>query len=309
MTERQVKLIFGVFLALVAAYAGVQLLGGRGGGGGGRLGLEAAVDGPPRLVRVLESGGDSLRLELRDGAGRVNGFPADSAQLASLFAALDSTRAGELVSRSESNHDRLGVTEKAADRVAIGPADSPSFIFLLGKSGRGGRFVRRPNSEETYLLDGPAASLLGRSVETWRNREVAAVDTGRVGRIVLERGGRRTTLVRGERGWRTAAGDSADASRVASLLRELADLRAAGDVPADSVIRSADFTSPDAVLRVMPSSAEGEEPTLTLRVVRVAENGPYLTRRQGRPYTYSLAGYQYDQLFPARSDLLPGESQ
>lgn len=305
MTEGQVKVIFGVLAVLVLAYAGVELAGDGGGGASGGLGLAAAVDGPPSVVRIVKAGGDTVRLERTDGSARVNGFPADSVGVDRLFAALDTARSGELASRNADNHDRMGVSADAADRVVVGPPESPEFTFLLGDPGRGGRFVRRPDADEVYVLQGDVENLLGRERATWRDRQVAAVDTAGVRRLELWRGGESTTIVREGSGWRTPAGDSVAAGEVESLLGEFAGLRAAGDVPADSVIRSADFSSPDAWLRLL-DSAEGEgEPLLALRFVRASGSGPWLTRRGDRSHTYALASYQFDRLFPPREDLLP----
>lgn len=305
MSERHVKIIFGVLAALVAAWAGVEFAGGDGDGGGGELGLAAAVDGPPSVVRVYRAGGDSVRLELTGDSARVNGFPADSAGAASLFAALDTARAGELVSRNPDNHGRLGVAATAADSVVVGPPGSPAFTFLLGSSGRGGRFVRRPGEDRVYLLERPAATNLGRSEQRWRDRTVAELDTARVARLALERGGERSVLVREGEGWRFAAGGAADTSQVETLLGELSDLRASGDVPADSVVEAADFSAPDATLRTFASADGNGSPTLTLRGVSMGEDGPYLVRRGDAPWTWALAGYQRDRVFPARTDLVP----
>ncbi|MFB6240369.1 MAG: DUF4340 domain-containing protein [Gemmatimonadota bacterium] len=305
MSERQVKVIFGILAALVAAWAGVEVVGGGGDDGGGELGLAAAVDGSPSVVRIYRAGGDSVRLEFADGSARVNGFPADSAGAASLFAALDTARADELVSRNPDNHGQLGVASSGADSVVVGGDGAPAFTFLLGSSGRGGRFVRRPGEDRVYLLEGPAATNLGRSEQGWRDRTVAELDTARVARIALERGGERTVLVREDGAWRFAGGGAADTSQVETLLGELSDLRASGDVPADSVVAAADFSSPDAVLRAFASADGGGDPMLVLRRVDVAEDGPHLIRRGDAPWTYALAGYQRDRVFPARSDLMP----
>lgn len=297
MTERQVKVIFGVLAVLVAVYAGMQWAGGDG-ASGGRLGLAAAVDGPPGVVRILMADGDSARLEVRRDTPRVNGFPADSAGVSSLFAALDTATAGELVSRNADNHERLGVSAGEADTVAIGPADSPTFTFLLGGSGRGGRFVRRPGEDRVYLLEGPAATSLARDVGGWRSREIAALDTASVGRLTLERGDRRTVFVRDSAGWRSVGDGTVDASEAAAVLGELADLRASSDVPADSAVRAADFSTPDAALRAWPSAGGRDEPLLTLRLVESGDDD-YLVRRGRAPYTYALAGYRVDRLFPS----------
>lgn len=305
MSERHVKIIFGVLAALVAAWAGVEFAGGDGDGGGGELGLAAAVDRPPSVVRVYRAGGDSVRLELTGDSARVNGFPADSTGAASLFAALDTARTDELVSRNPDNHGRLGVAAAAADSVVVGPPGSTAFTFLLGSSGRGGRFVRRPGHDRVYLLEGPAATNLGRSEQGWRDRTVAALDTARVARLALERGGERSVLVREGEGWRFAGGGAADTSQVETLLGELSDLRASGDVPADSVVDAADFSAPDATLRTFASADGNGSPTLTLRGVSTGEDGPYLVRRADTPWTWALAGYQRDRVFPARTDLVP----
>lgn len=302
MTERQVKVIFGVLALLVAAYAGVQLTGGGGDGSGGALGLAAAVEGPPDVVRVYRAGGDSLRLEARRGTARVNGFPADSADLASLFAALDTAAADELVSRNPENHERLGVSSGEADSVAVGPAGSASFAFLLGGSGRGGRFVRRPGDDRAYLLEGTVASSLGRTEGRWRDLEIAALDTGRVARLAVERDGRRTLFVRDSAGWRTAGSGPLDATEASTILGELAGLRASSQLPPDSAVRSADFSDPDAALRAWSSAAGEGEPLLVLRAVERGGSGDYLARREDRPLTYPLPGYRVDRVFPTAEE-------
>jgi hypothetical protein len=134
---------------------------------------------------------------------------------------------------------------------------------------------------------------------------VAELDTARVARLALERGGERTVLVREDGAWRLAGGGAADASQVETLLGELSDLRASGDVPADSVLAASDFSAPDATLRAFASVDGSGEPTLVLRMVDVAEDGPHLVRRGAAPWTYALAGYQRDRILPARSDLVP----
>lgn len=305
MSERHVKIIFGVLAILVAAWAGVEWMGGDGDAGGGGLGLAAAVDGPPSVVRIYRAEGDSVRLELTGDSARMNGFPADSAGAASLFAALDTARADELVSRNPDNHGQLGLTPAGADSVVVGEDGPAAFTFLLGSSGRGGRFVRRPGRDRVFLLEGPAATNLGRSEQGWRDQTVAELDTARVARLALERGGEQSALVRDGRGWRFADGGAADTSQVETLLGELSELRASGDVPADSVVEAADFSAPDATLRAFASSDGSGDPLLTLRVVGTGEDGPHLVRRGEAPWTYALAGYQRDRVFPARSDLLP----
>lgn len=299
MTERQVKIIFGVLALLVAAYAGVRLTGGGDGGGGGSLGLAAAVDGPPDVVRIYRPDGDSLRLEARRDTARVNGFPADSAGLASLFAALDTAAADELVSRNPENHDRLGVASGGADSVVVGPSGSPGFAFLLGGSGRGGRFVRRPGEDRVYLLEGSAASSLGRTEGNWRDLEIAALDTARVARLVVERDGRRTAFVRDSVGWRVSGSGPLSASEAQTVLGELAGLRASSRVPADSAVRSADFSSPDAALRAWSAPSGEGEPLLALRAVEAGDGSDFLVRRDDRPHVYPLAGYRADRVFPA----------
>lgn len=317
MTGKQLKVIFGILAALVAAWAAVELAGGTGGSDespGPGLDIGAAVDGSVRVVRVLPGEGaegrgdasDSVRLELRDGEATVNGFPADSAQVRGLVAALDSARANELVARNPANHDRLGVGE-GARRVAVGEPGSPVAEFLLGDAGRGGRFVRATGAAETYLLTGPAATLLARRADDWKRREIAAVDTAAVRRIELRRKGRTTVLVRGDAAWTLADGSSAADRPVSDLLSALADLRASGSFPSDSLLASVDFDAPDALLRAFGKEAPGEgaEPLLALRFVQ-PEEGEWLLRRADAPHVYPLPSWRLDRLFPPTEELAGG---
>ena len=148
--SRQIKAIFAALSLLLVAYVAVRLLSGDGRAPGSDS-ITASVRDGFSVVRVLTpDAADSVRLEEADGGWTVNGYPADSSLVRQLAEGLDSARVGRLVARSATNHARLGVSDDSARRIEIGPIGDPGAMFLLGRGGTDGRFVRFPPSDDVF---------------------------------------------------------------------------------------------------------------------------------------------------------------
>ncbi|MFQ5889081.1 MAG: DUF4340 domain-containing protein [Gemmatimonadota bacterium] len=306
MSPRNVRIILGLLAALLAAYALSRVLGGRDGRiQSAGIDVGGAVDSGTSLIRVRKPGGsDSIRLERVGDAWRVNGYPADTGEVRSLIAALDTATALELVSRSPANHPRLGVTEEAGHLVAFGGADPPALSILIGNSGRGGRYVRSPDAPEVYLLPGNGGQLLTRDADSWRDRVIAALDTSLVREVVIRRGAEALVLSRPDSVW-VLDGEAADSSRVRSLLGGLTRLTAMR-FPPDSVAVRADFDAPEAVLEAYDeagASAPAAAPLASLLFVKEEEGSNYLVRRADRPVVYLLAEWSVNRLLPTPEEL------
>ncbi|MCK5488734.1 MAG: DUF4340 domain-containing protein, partial [Gemmatimonadetes bacterium] len=283
MKSRQLKVVFVALAVLVLAYVAVQLLSGNGRGSGGDR-IAASVRDGFSVVRVLTpNAADSVRLEGAEGYWTVNGYPADSALVRELAEGLDTARVGRLVARSASNHARLGVSEDSARRIEIGPVGDPEAMFLLGRGGNDGRFIRFPPSDDVFTVQAASVRLLGKSAEDWRDRVVAAVDTSTVSRIVVRRNDEPApTLLERIAGDAAASwsldGEAADSAAVDALLQESAQLTAIG-FPSDSVVFSVDFGSPVAVLEMFDSDEPGAAPALSLLFLTAPDEPEFLVRR------------------------------
>lgn len=313
MSRAQLKAIFAVLGALLLVYAGTRILGG--GNGAPRPSRNLAVV-PQADVELIRVGGvgTAATVELRrhDDGWTVNGYPADTARVHEILTGLDTARVARLAARSAANHARLGVAEDSARLVEIGRTSEPAVRFYLGSRGRDGRFVRFAGEDEVYVVLEASVGMLDRGVDDWRDRLVAALDTGSVIRITIERGDEagRAVLAREELDTETSAwvenGAAADSVAVESLLRAVADLRADG-FPSDSVAFAADFENPVAVLELYDSEEIGAPPALSLLFLTAPDAREFLVRRSDEPLVYRLSEARTDRLLPARSTLFPDD--
>lgn len=262
-----------------------------------------------RTVRILNGkNGDTIRLERHDAGWTTNGHPADSAKVADLLASLDTLRTFRIVARNPANHARLGVTAETGRRIELAADSGSAFSFFLGSRARGsdGSYVRRDGEAEVYLLTDPAAGYLGRDPDGWRIRLIAALDTGRIREIVMERKGRRTVLDRKDSGW-TADGMPADSATVAKLLARLVEIRASG-YPTDSVAAATSFDPPPARLEVFSADSTaqgGRTRVLALLLEPGEERGDdWLARRAEDSEVVELSSYVAGALLPDRKRLL-----
>ncbi len=312
MSGRQLKSIFGVLAGLLILYGAVRLLGGNRTGPGDGADIGGAVGTDVDLIRVRGPGeGDSVRLARSGDSWTVNGYPADTSLVREAIDGLDTARAGRLVARSASNHARLGVSEDSTRSVSVGPATDPDVEFYLGRGGPDGRYVRFPGGDDVFTVAPASVRSLSRGVDEWRDRLIAAVDTGSVIRILIRRRDEA-----GERELNRVAIDTAvvwqenevpvDTAAVQGLLRTAADLRASG-FPSDPVAFAVDFEEPSGVLEMFDSDELGAAPALSLLFLTAPDARDFLVRRADDPLVFRLETFNVERLLPERATLFPGE--
>lgn len=267
--------------------------------------LLGGAPAPPVSVRITGTA-DSLQLVRGEEGWRVNGRPADSAAVADFLDALLEARLGDLAARGPDDHVRLGVAEEGR-RVTIRTEEGEEAAFHVGqRASGGGRFVRRADEPEVYVLPGPVADLLTRSPEAWRERRIVTLDTAAVREITVRRGSEELTLARADGGWRVGDGP-ADSARVRELLAALSELQASG-FPSDSVAAAADFSSPHAILNVFvvdpADPVIGRDLGASLRFARGAEEeDPWLVRRADEEHVFEIPAATARRLLPGRCEL------
>ncbi len=123
------------------------------------------------------------------------------------------------------------------------------------------------------------------------------MDTAAVGSVIVERGGRSHTLLRGETQW-TVDGDPAGPEPVTDLLRELAGLEATGFAP-DTVAFEGDDRR-----RVVALGADAD----TLGSVEMAGSGDgtFLARTPGDATLFRLSSFRVDRVAP-EADSIRGD--
>lgn len=237
MSEVALKRLVGA-LAVVAGLWVIASLVSRGGG---------SIEAPTDLGTVFEGvdetsvaavrfvgAGDTVELQPGDDTWRVNGFRADSGNIARFFQAVDEAEVGNLMATNPANHERMGV---AGDSVRILEIDIGGETRTLVVGSEGPRYTtayaRLPGADEVYLLEAPIRSHLTRRLDDWRNRRMAAIDTSLVSRIAVERDDDSFTVVRGDTAWTFEDGGEVVSRQVQSILQELGGALVAAGFVAD----------------------------------------------------------------------------
>lgn len=257
------------------------------------LDLGARIGPDVSYIRLDRPGGGLLELNHRDEGWTVNGYPASDSLATATVAGLDTLPPGRLISRSATNHERLGLSSGEAVRVRVGPAGEPVADFLVGGSGTDGRFVRLPGEERSYVFPAPIVGPLTRGEAEWRDYTIVEVDTASLRRIdIRRRGGPGAELARAGSSW-TVDGTPADSSVVQAYLRILAGLESTG-FPADSFVYAADFENPVAEVRLYAAAGENEVTTVTgvpdvsLLFSESPGHPDVLVRRADDPIVYAI---------------------
>jgi hypothetical protein len=235
MSEKGLKVLVGTVAVLLLIWVAVNFLP-RGGGAGAApsealsgffLGVTPETVTSLRLLGPGEEGGVELK---RVGGGWVaNGFQADSGTVARFWDALAEVEVGDRVGSNPANHPRLGVAPDSAWTLEVEMPDGARTL-LIGKSGTryGTAYVRLPDEDDVYLLEGGLRPTMTRTLDDWRDKRVARVDTSAVHRIELSREGSRIALERSDTLWVLEGDGDADRATVRSLLGELARMDASG---------------------------------------------------------------------------------
>lgn len=246
---------------------------------------------------VIAKGADTTLLVRRDGARwEVNGYLAASAEVTKFFDALRDTVRSDLVARSATSHERLGVDSVGGRRVRLVGGGRTLADLVFGERGRewGTIYVRTATESDVYLLGGELGNLVDRNADAWRDRRIAALEPDSVAEIDVERGGSGYTLVRGDSAW-SIDGTSADSGVVAQLLQELRDLNGSG-FPSPAQADSADFDAPDRRLEV-----RGMGGRIVLRLAFDSASFAYWVRHDSGGPIYRLDSWRADRLTPADS--------
>ncbi|HTR77281.1 MAG TPA: DUF4340 domain-containing protein [Gemmatimonadaceae bacterium] len=249
---------------------------------------------------VTVPGGNRVDVRRGSAAWTVNGFPADTVRVRQLLDAIAGARAGDLVSQSPATLERLGVTPATAWSVELdGTHTAERFLLATAGSEAGNGYARLPNETRVYEVPALMRAVLTNTLSDWRDKTLAHVDTGAVDRLVVERGGRRSTFGRSGVGWETTDGGkrALDTRRVTDLLSGLATATATGLAP-DSMR----FVGKESRSIVVVGAHDDTIAAITF----VGGAQSWLARAVGSRQVYRVSASLVDRLTPTREDLLAG---
>ncbi len=251
-----------------------------------------------RAIRFETPRGETVELSRAGSHWIVNGHPADSGSVARFLTALADASSGALVARNPTTHARLGLSADSAYTVELHGRGAAETV-LVGDAGTryGTTYVRRPASDEAWLVEADLRTAARRSLDDWRSKRVVALDTAAVASLEVRRDGESYALARADTTWTLAGGVSADAAVVRGILGELHNLWADGFLAeGDSLAALAEGGA------LVARSAEGAE-VASLRIGS-GESERWL-RSAGDSVTYRISSYRLDRLTPTRERLSP----
>lgn len=304
MSERTLSRLLAVLGVLVLAWAGFTFVGGGNGGGDAEIPEEVRAilrDLSPETLETVRARGPETDLELaRTGEGwSVNGHRPDSSNLELFWNALEGAEVEELVATNPANHPRMGVAADSALQVEI-EAGGETRTFLLGNQGPryGTAYMRLPDDDRVWLVDGQMAQRLRQNLDQWRDKRMVAADTAAVERIEVSREGGGWTAIRSDSVWVLQDGTEADGSTMRTVLGQLANLRASGFLAEGDSLAGL----PEAAT-VTALTAAGD----TLARVTLAEGeGDRWARAAGDPVLYRLSSFRADRLAPPEGEVRGG---
>jgi hypothetical protein len=247
-------------------------------------------------VIITHRGETTLIAKQPGGSWVINRMPASSTAVADLFHALvDSTP--ELAAQDSSSFVRMGVDSPAGRLIRIAGGGKTLAQVFVGARGPAfdASYVRVPGDAHIYLWSGNLPNVAERSVDDWREKQIAAVVPESIAAIDVVRGAKRYTLRKEKAGWTisTLPKATADSAAVRRYLEQFRHLAATG-FATPSQVDSLRASRP--ARRVVVRGNGGRD--LLALALDSASTG-FWARRQGDPVVYRLEYWQVDQLTPA----------
>ena len=308
MSDRILEYLVGALVLLIVAWLVARVVSGLGG---------EAESAPFDLASLSDAEIDSVVIASSEGvihlvasdAWTVNGYDATAEAGATLTRALGQARTGNLVGRNPENHARLGVTEAAGRTVTVYPAGSSPVSFIVGEQTQvlNQSYVRQPEEDEVYTLQGSLVTLVSRGPDDWRDKGILQAAREDIQRLEYDYPDESFALELAPTGWTIEpSGTAADPASVNNTLSQLARLRAIG-FAADSVIPTLTWDSLTAKLRVLGPGdfVLGE---LMFKKREEEQGVGFYIRRVGSPVVYTLSTFSGDQILK-RASAFVGEAE
>ncbi len=299
MSAKQLLRIVALLAAVIFLWGLVEIVG-RGGDVLEEMPFLIPVTPETTDSVVIRSPTDTIQLvRAENGAWTVNGFDASATVTTEFFQSLDASTGAELVARSASSHQRMGVDSVGGTHVVFSGEGRRLLHLIVGESGRPfrSRYVRLAGDNDVYLLRGDVVSAFDRSVTDWREKNIATVDPSSVSEIRVERASRSYAVIRGDSAWTFEDGTPADSlitRRIAESFNPLTAQGTAFATPAQ--VDSADFARPDRRLTLR----NGLGDTLVSLLFDSTDTGYWVRHARGGT-VFQLYRWKGDEITPADS--------
>ncbi|MDH3207529.1 MAG: DUF4340 domain-containing protein [Gemmatimonadota bacterium] len=302
MSERTLKQLVGALAVVGGLWLVASLVTGGGGGIDAPTDLSETFEGVDATsvtaVRFIQPT-DTVELRPDAGRWRVNGWQADSGNVARFFVAVAEASVTDLMATNPTNHDRMGVSPDNASTLEIDIGGTTRSLIVGNEGPRPATaYARLPDQDEVYLLEGSIRPHLSRQLDDWRNRRVVAIDTSAVRRITVRRDDQVFTLVRGDSAWTFEDGAEVVSRQVQSILSELGG----------ALVGSGIVSEEDSIFALPAGSstvAYSQSGDVLTEVTLGSGTGERWATAAGDSVRYRIAAFRADLITPTLASVRP----
>lgn len=251
---------------------------------------------------------DDIKLEKVGNTWKVNGYGTDSDRMEQLLTGLDAAQVTSLVSTNSENHSRFRVDEKGGVEMRVSFNNADSENYMLGKSAGGeSTYIRLPNEEAVYVMEGLGRYLLSEELTAWRDKKVAGFSGAEVRKVSFSGLGQAYELVLEEEQWVLQRNRLADlslaADKVSSWLDGLAAINAV-DFPSDEKLEDLANSSVLASVEVELGGVESFTGKRVWKVYSTEDDQQLLLVRDSDNLGFLISKGIYDVIFQPAADLI-----
>ena len=284
MKSRQVGFVLMALIAVGVAGLVFRIVAG----GSDEVILEGLVQVSSQASDRVLVEGDGFTTELQrlgeaeQGAWFVDDQPVFEPWLQQFWQGVDDLYDAQLISTNPANHDRLGVAQGDSIEMSFfQDRRSLQEKFLVGTWKPAARlcYVRRAGHDETYGIPCPGGNIFDPDPDRWKNPVVASIPPNEIAEIQYTYRDEQFILRPNEEGeWFVRGADGTEnPSRPAALnsIIGILQLVIASGFESDEIAETLNFTTPDAMVRVITHD-DAPTPSTRLRFLQRDDRSFYL---------------------------------
>lgn len=324
---KTLAILFGasVLLAVVVRWGG-----GSGASAAFQTELLAVDTAQVQSVRIERSGTAPLRLNKSGGSWSVAPsdtsatFPASATTIESVLGTLRSIEVSAVATRQTEKHPRYGVDSTGTRVTMLDSGDEPLGELIVGRTqvkqppssgqqnpmrrrrrpGTPVTYVRSPDRPDVYSVEQSLSSIVNRSVEDWRDKQIWGVEQSEISQVEFDYPADSSFTMRrvadsSSSAW-LSQGDTLATSEVSSLLRTLSNPDADGFVEGTT---PESLSSPLYTVRLHVGDA-----TRSLHFHSTGDENTYHATASGYPYVAEMHASRWERtVLQGREALLDTE--
>ncbi len=284
MKSRQVGFVLMALIAVGIAGLVFRIVAG----GSDEVVLEGLVQVSSQASDRVLVEGDGFTTELQrlgeaeQGAWFVDDQPVFEPWLQQFWQGVDDLYDAQLISTNPANHDRLGVAQGDSIEMSFfQDRRSLQEKFLVGTWKPAARlcYIRRAGHDETYGIPCPGGNIFDPDPDRWKNPVVASIPPNEIAEIQYTYRDEQFILRPNEEGeWFVIGADGTEnPSRPAALnsIIGILQLVIASGFESDEIAETLNFTTPDAMVRVITHD-DAPTPSTRLRFLQRDDRSFYL---------------------------------